>query len=167
MSQTVEGVLEHYGVKGMKWGVRRSPVELARAYNTRRKATTKVSVTKGKGKQGVRTSGGRNQKTVADAHRAAVIKQKARANTTDVLTNKELKAAIERMDLERRYNQLDPAQESLGRQLTKVILNNLGQKQANALGAATAVATGNPAAGRAVQVGVGLVGQKDKPRKKR
>lgn len=90
----VQVFLEHHGIKGMKWGVRK-----------KRPASTgpeKVTVTKTPGKR-VKTSGGRQQHAHPDAVKAAINKQKARKSTTDSLSNAELKALINRMQMEQQY----------------------------------------------------------------
>lgn len=91
------GSLAHYGVKGMKWGVRRNrPVE-----------RTKVRAQAVPGRR-LKTTGGTGQKAHPDAVRAAVNKQKAKASTTDSLSDKELKALVNRMNMEQQYSNLAP-----------------------------------------------------------
>lgn len=74
MNQLVEEVLEHAGVKGMKWGVRKRKVP----------------------RQG--PSG-----DAKDAHRALV---KAKTSGVEALTNKELNALNQRLNLEQNYAKL-------------------------------------------------------------
>jgi len=80
----VDDFLEHYGVKGMKWGTRRR-------------------------------SGGKSQPKAQrqgsskEARQVAAIQKKAkRGGSAKALTNKDLQAFNQRMDLERRYSQLQP-----------------------------------------------------------
>lgn len=80
----VEDYLEHYGVKGMRWGVHRKVGEVVK-----RKVHPQVD---------------------PDAPDVAVVKTakaKIKANkTTDVLNNKELQAVVTRMNLEQQYSRL-------------------------------------------------------------
>lgn len=142
-----DNFLKHYGVKGMKWGVRR------------KRTPTKVQVATRPGKR-VQTSGGKYQKTSNDAVRAAIIKQKASKSTTDSLSNKQLQEAINRMNLERQFNQLAGEHASVGRQLAQAILSQVGPKEASAIGTATAAVTGNPAAGFAAGTAAAMLGTK-------
>ena len=81
--------LSHWGVKGMKWGVRRSDAELAKS-SPKEKASEDFT----------------NAKT-----------QKARIKTsgTAALSNKELQAVITRTQLEQQYAKLTPESISPGR----------------------------------------------------
>lgn len=99
MPKTVEDVLAHYGIKGMKWGVRRSRKELERLRNE------PVSV-KVKPGERVKTKGGRKSDPSDDAIRAATLRQKARASTVDSLTNAQLRELTQRMNLEAQYADL-------------------------------------------------------------
>lgn len=94
--------LLHYGVKGMRWGVRK-----------RDTSPQKVRVIRKPGKA-LKTKGGENQKASPDAIRAAVAKQKARRSTTDSLSNKELQELVTRMNLEQQYARLDPKPVNIG-----------------------------------------------------
>ena len=85
--------LIHYGVKGMKWGVRRDNSPKA------------VTVKEAPGKF-VKTSGGKNQPASDDAKSAAVSRQKAKKSSLDSLSNKELQQLVTRMNLEQQYSQL-------------------------------------------------------------
>lgn len=114
MSTTVEGVLshfgvkeptatdkflEHFGVKGMKWGVRKD-----RGGSSGPQAV----VTRSKPGQRVTASGGGGRLPHEDAKRAVALAQKAKSSTTHSLSNEELKDLLTRLDLESRYTKLNP-----------------------------------------------------------
>lgn len=93
----VENFLAHHGIKGMRWGVRRS-----------NPSTDPVAVTVRQVKPNtrVKTAGGQNHPAHEDAKNAASARQKARGSTTDALSNNELQTAVKRMQLEQQYHQL-------------------------------------------------------------
>ena len=96
------GVLSHFGIKGMRWGVRRerNPVEVS------------TSVRPG---QKVKAKGGENQSASEDAIRSARLRQTARKSSTDALSTKELQELVSRMNLERQYSQIvDPPKQKKG-----------------------------------------------------
>lgn len=108
---TLEEFLEHYGVKGMKWGVRR-----------KRPGMTRVEVAAPAGRR-VQTRGGSGQRASEDAIRAAVARQKARKSTTDSLSNRELQELVTRLNLEQQYERLRPRRPS--EQVAKFITDTL------------------------------------------
>lgn len=91
----VEDFLAHYGVKGMRWGIRRD------------RETTKVRASQSPGRK-VKATGGDGQKASADATRAAINRQKAARSTTDSLSDAELKKLLNRMRMEVEYEKLKP-----------------------------------------------------------
>lgn len=90
----VDTFMAHFGVKGMKWGVRRRP-----------KTAERVTVTTSPGGR-VRARGGRNLPASPDAIRAAKLGQRARKSSTNSLTNKELSDLVQRLNLENQYTKL-------------------------------------------------------------
>lgn len=118
-----ETVLAHYGVKGMKWGKRKSE-------------PTSVTTTAVPGKR-VKAKGGTLQPASDDAVRAAASKQRAKKSTTDSLSNKELQELVTRMNLEQQYARLagpsNPAKKFVVDTLTNVgkqQLTRIAQDQA-------------------------------------
>lgn len=76
--------LEHYGIKGMKWGITRSREKLASLRKTA------------------------NDPDSADTATKKELRAKVKANrSTDPLSNKELQAVIQRMNLESQYASLN------------------------------------------------------------
>lgn len=109
MEETVDDVLAHYGVKGMRWGVRKrsgdsGPVE---------KTPVVVKVKPG---AGFRVSGGKGQPVSEDAIKAAIARQKAKESGPHALSNQEMKLLVDRMNLEAQYTKLNPATASKGRE---------------------------------------------------
>lgn len=92
----VEDVLAHYGVPGMKWGVRKK-----RSSDSGETESVKVKTKPGKGI--VSVTGGRNQPVSEDAKKARAAMQLAKASGLDAVPNKDLQAAINRMNLEQNY----------------------------------------------------------------
>ena len=101
MSETqVDTSLEHYGVPGMRWGVHRSR-------SARRKAAGKPDTgPKAKPKQ---ASSKPKKKSVKD------------------MTDEELKAAVQRIELERKYSQFTPSAKSKGAEAAKKFIAKNGQ----------------------------------------
>lgn len=135
-----EDFLEHFGTKGMKWGVRRSRAErrASREAPSEVKVKTKASLrgaeaisVKNKAGQGVtKTAGGRRNVATTDAVKTKAARQKAKASTTDALTNAELKAAVERMNLEQQYAKLEKAQprRKRGAEFIKGLMDEYGEQ---------------------------------------
>ena len=107
--------LAHYGVKGMRWGVRRS--------KSRSTGPEEVTLKTVPGKR-VSAQGGRRHPASEDARTAAIYKQKARKSTVDSLSNKELQALVNRMNLEQNYSRLTADQLSPGRRFVNKFMND-------------------------------------------
>lgn len=79
----MDSILAHYGVKGMKWGVRRSDAELS----------------------GSRAPSAKPQLS-SDAKQANSLRTKVQNKGTGSLSNQEMRQLLERVELERRYSQV-------------------------------------------------------------
>ena len=101
-----EEFLQHYGVLGMRWGVRRKS-----GGGGGGPTTIKVNARPG---QKIITTGGHKQPTSDEAKLAAAIRQKARASGPQSLSNNEMRTLVDRMNLEQQYARLNPKQKSLG-----------------------------------------------------
>lgn len=97
------GDLKQYGVKGMRWGVRK---DVKTSVGGADKGPTSVVVTQKKPGTYAKTKGGKRLPMSEDAFKALEGRQKAKASTTDALSNAELRQVVERMQLEQRYSQL-------------------------------------------------------------
>lgn len=94
--------LAHFGVKGMRWGVRRP--EGSRVGGEGR-GGEKIVVTQVPGSR-LKSTGGKGRTASDDAVRAAVSKQKAKKSGVRALTNAELQHLVNRMNLEKQYKNL-------------------------------------------------------------
>lgn len=115
----VDDVLAHFGVKGMRWGVRKD------------RTSQPVTVVHHPGKTTMSTMGGMNRNPSSDAITAAAAKRVAKKSGTQALSNQELQVLVTRMNLERQYKNLQPPG---GKQrvakFTSDVLLNVGKQQA-------------------------------------
>ena len=102
--------LMHYGVPGMKWGVRRTPAQLGR----KKASSSKSLFGKKKSKAKSKTKSKSSKEETAPKKKS--IKE---------MSDEELNAAIRRMQLEQTYASLSPKQVSKGKAMTKRILDNV------------------------------------------
>lgn len=125
--QLSDDALEHYGVKGMKWGVRRSNKQLKAAAKAREKEDKKIAkiaksepVTRTSvgGKEGddnvtvystpkrgvIATRDGAAGRISDDAVMASAIQHVARTNSISALSNQDLEVVTKRLNLEVNYN---------------------------------------------------------------
>lgn len=110
-----DNVLSHYGIKGMKWGVRRTPEQLGRARKARkaRKAAEKEQ-----------KKVDRARPASKDAVEAATARRVAKNAGTSSLSNQELESLLKRMKLEERYVEtLGADRKSAGRIFLESIVN--------------------------------------------
>lgn len=127
----VENILEHFGVKGMRWGVRR-------------KATvgpTEVIVSDKRKK--IKTSGGERRPASPDAVRARTIGQVGKKSGLKALSDAELAAYSKRLNLEQQVKRLEYNEKNAAR---RFVASLLGQSGKNAVQNAA-----NEAASKAVK----------------
>ena len=117
--------VQHHGVKGMKWGVRRknigSPSEVVVKSTPGRKATAK---------------GGSGHPASEDAKRAVSLHQRAKKSSVHSLDNKELQDLVTRLNLERQFSTLTSSQGSTiaaGKKIAAGILGNVAKQQVTRL----------------------------------
>lgn len=111
VGQDMTEALMHYGVKGMKWGVRRAE-----------RNSPRVTVTTRKRLGTIKTRGGKGRKPSTDAKRAAVVGQISKKSGHQALSNKDLKLLVERLELEKRAGKLE-SERSFGAAFVKAIMN--------------------------------------------
>lgn len=99
----------HFGVKGMKWGVRK-------------KRGSSSSSGKGDGKP-----------LSPDAERAKSHKTVAKKHGTDALGNKELQELVTRLNLEQQYSRLTTQNRNAGKKFVTDLLANVGKQQVTKL----------------------------------
>lgn len=111
----VEEFLAHYGVKGMKWGIRRSPEELARARgesgggeSRARRIINRVTGKKKSGGSpksdgdGDETEKKGSPRLSADAEKFVATSQKASSE----MSTREIQEAVHRANMVKQYNEL-------------------------------------------------------------
>lgn len=94
--------LYHFGVKGMKWGIRKD-----RASGTRKKARRATKSTKDKAPANKKSS-----------------------SSTKSMTDEELKKRVSRLQMEQQYSKLTATQKSKGRQMVEEVLTNSAKQTA-------------------------------------
>lgn len=110
MEVTYDSYLKHYGVKGMKWGVRKS--DRTQNVDGGRVRTSKKGKVKGVelSKQSERSA----RTPSADKTRASVIEKKIKTGSVDSVSNKELQDLIKRKNLEEQYSSLTTKEKNKG-----------------------------------------------------
>jgi hypothetical protein len=124
MSDNIDDVLAHFGVKGMKWG-------------QHKKSGPTAEVTVNTSGKKIKTSGGEGLPATKEAVTTAGARQKAKKSGVRSLSNDELQAAVRRMQLETQFSQLNaqtnPSKVIKGKAAVKELLG-LG-KTVNEIGA--------------------------------
>jgi 2'-5' RNA ligase len=113
--------VEHYGVKGMRWGVRKEAPEAVSA-----KATSVVPPGKRR-RTKIEVEGGENHPAHEDAIKVAEAKTKLKKSGPAALSNRELQEVATRLNLERNVAQLvsGNSQTAKARQFIKNVTNPL------------------------------------------
>jgi hypothetical protein len=124
----------HYGVKGMKWGVRKNEARLLPGAST----SMKVGRAAGNAVARRRKKSSSSEPASEDFSRATDLHSRAKSHGTRVLTNAEMRKVIERMNLEKQYSELNVGEGRAGsskarKEGTKFVtgvLKNVGQQVA-------------------------------------
>lgn len=114
-STVIEDILEHHGIKGMHWGIRRD-------------RSGKVTVTNRKLSKRLKTTGGYGHPAHTDAVRTAELGQVKRKSGIKALSNEDLQTYTKRLNLEQNANRLDYETASVGRKYAMKFLNQAGSK---------------------------------------
>jgi len=121
MSSIVDSILEHHGVRGMKWGVRRKATVGAQEViirDTRRK---------------IKTSGGSGHPAHSDAVRVRTIGQIGAKSGLKALSDKDLQDYTRRLNLEQSAKRLHYADASPPKRFVLHLLGQTGKSTAHAV----------------------------------
>lgn len=92
--------IQHHGIKGMRWGVRRTPEQLGRKSGS--SSATKTEEV---------------HKDYANAHSSKSVKK---------MSDNELRSRIARINLEKQYSQMQPSKVERGNKILKNAVSALG-----------------------------------------
>jgi hypothetical protein len=112
----VDNMLEHHGVKGQKWGVRRD-------------RSSAVTVTDKK--KSVKTSGGVGLPAHPDAIKVRTIGQKGKGSGLKALSDQELQDYAKRIQMEQNIKRLNYNEANLGKKFVLNLLGRSGNAQAD------------------------------------
>ena len=105
----MDNELYHHGVKGMKWGVRKTPVRSSSGATRKRKSNT-LSLFKKK----------KTTRKVSSANSSP-----AKTKSIKDMSDDELRKKVERVRLEQQYQELDPKSVSRGKRITKRVMDDV------------------------------------------
>lgn len=97
--------LTHYGILGMKWGVRRSKSQLARAK-------------------------GSSKKSSSDENTSEDYKKAHSSKSVKTMSDRELRDRINRIQMEKQYKQLTSSETSAGRKFVQDVVLNAAKQTA-------------------------------------
>ena len=123
-SDFVEDFFEHHGVKGMRWG--------------HRKSTGPQSVTVIRKRKGVKTKGGKGHAPHPEAIRVREIGQVGRKSGITALSNEDLRTYQNRLNLEQNVKRLQYESSSPPRKFIMTVLRQTGSKSAEEASTASA-----------------------------
>lgn len=103
--------LVHYGVKGMKWGVRR--------FQRKDGSLTPA------GKKRYDDSGGENKQNQSSEKSSSSSGNSSGRRNTSEMSDAELQRVVNRLNLEKRYKELTPATTSMGQRFIKKMMNDV------------------------------------------
>lgn len=113
--------LVHFGIPGMKWGVRK-----ASSSSSTPSGATEVVVTSKRGKKTtLQAKGGARHAPSQEAIDTVAAIQKSKASGLVTLSNKEIKDAVTRMNLEQQYMKLTSTEKNKGKQFIQSLLGNI------------------------------------------
>lgn len=92
----VEDYLEHYGVKGMKWGIRKSRVQLAREARARRRQEKREKKAEKKA----------SRSSSSSSESSGEKRSSGSSGSTQTMSTRELQDAVNRLNLEKQYQAL-------------------------------------------------------------
>lgn len=115
-SAIIENILTHFGVKGMKWGVRRERSSAVTVSDRRKK---------------IKTSGGRGLPAHPDALRAHRIGQVAKKSGLKAVSNQDLSIYANRLQLEQNVARLTSTQKSRSTKFVANVLSRSGNSLAS------------------------------------
>ena len=105
----MDNELYHHGVKGMKWGVRKTPVRSSSGATRKRKSNALSLFKKKKATRNVSSANSSPAKT----------------KSINDMSDDELRKKVERVRLEQQYQQLDPKTVSRGKRITKRVMDDI------------------------------------------
>lgn len=151
MTTELEDFFEHHGIKGMRWGVRRDRSRVSTSSKTPEKTGTgKASTSAKPATKTVSTSKASStpaKPSTPDAPSKPGVKE---------LSDAELRAAIDRLNMEKQYSQLTatPAatrKQNEGKRVVKEILLNVAKQSAQEILKTAATAAGKQALSMALK----------------
>lgn len=101
--------LYHYGVPGMRWGVRRSSRELSAASNDRRKKELGAAKNIAKESSNAFREGANAMRSMGGNRPSKKVKKELAS-----MSDQELRARINRMQMEQQYSSMKPSRVSRG-----------------------------------------------------